>query len=82
MPIPADYPAFDSAEARLLFECKLEIEERWKNGEGAEPVHRLARAHPPLAKELYMFFADMLQTYVNPSSSLASAPPDEPRKPT
>ncbi|HEY4303505.1 MAG TPA: hypothetical protein VGM82_03515 [Gemmatimonadaceae bacterium] len=64
MPLPADYPAFESAEAKLLFECKLEIEELWMSGEDRRAVHRLARAHPTLGKELYFFFADMLEIHV------------------
>jgi hypothetical protein len=63
MPIPAEYPAFESAEARLLFECKLEIEELWMSGDDPHAVDRLARAHPELAKALYLFFAFMVETH-------------------
>lgn len=63
MPIPADYPAFESVEAKVLFECKLEIEEMWMSGEDPKAVHRLARAHPELAQALYLFFAFMVETH-------------------
>jgi len=63
MPIPADYPAFESTEARLLFECKLEIENMWTTGEDPRAVHRLARAHPQLSKDLYVFFASMIEAH-------------------
>ena len=64
MPLPTDYPAFESEEAKLLFECQLEIEELWMSSEDSRAVHRLARAHPALSKELYLFFADMVETHV------------------
>ncbi|HEY4304674.1 MAG TPA: hypothetical protein VGM82_09415 [Gemmatimonadaceae bacterium] len=73
MPIPPDYPPFESAEERLLFECKLEIEERWMSDEEPEAVHRLAREHPTLGKELYLFFADMLETHIEPLSRRPSS---------
>ncbi|HEY4130927.1 MAG TPA: hypothetical protein VGM50_09940 [Gemmatimonadaceae bacterium] len=63
MPLPADYPPFETAEAKLFFECKLEIEELWKSGEEPEAVHRLAGEHPQFSKELYLFFAFMIDTY-------------------
>lgn len=63
MPIPTDYPPFESAEAKLLFECKLEIEEM--SDEDPDAVHRLARAHPQLGKELYQFFAYMTDTHAD-----------------
>ena len=63
MPLPAEYPPFDTPEAKLLFECKLEIEELWKSGEDPEAVHRLARKHPELSKDLYLFFAFMSEVY-------------------
>ena len=73
MPIPADYPAFESAEAKLLFECKLEIEELWMSDEDPRAVDRLARAHPELAKELYLFFAHMMETHANNAKQVRSA---------
>ncbi|HEY4302824.1 MAG TPA: hypothetical protein VGM82_00040 [Gemmatimonadaceae bacterium] len=66
MPLPADYPAFESPEAKLLFECKLEIEEMWLSDEDPDAVHRLAGAHPQFAKELYEFFAYMADTHDAP----------------
>lgn len=63
MSMPTDHFVFESEEEKVLFACKLEIEESWMRGEGAAAVHRLARAHPAFSKELYLFFAFMLEVH-------------------
>ena len=59
----AAYWKIESPEDRLLFECKLEIEQAWMRGAGRATVHRLAAAHPELADELYEFFAFMVDAH-------------------
>lgn len=59
----AESAMVESAEAKLLFECKLEIEQAWMSGRDRGAVHRLAGAHPEVADELYEFFAFMVDTH-------------------
>jgi len=63
----AESAMVESGEAKLLFECKLEIEQAWMSGRDRGAVHRLAGAHPEVADELYEFFAFMVETHVGVS---------------
>ncbi|MEO7085830.1 MAG: hypothetical protein ABI442_21595 [Gemmatimonadaceae bacterium] len=47
MAIPEHGQTFDSADDKLRFECKPEIEQMWMSGEDPKAVHRLARAAFP-----------------------------------
>jgi hypothetical protein len=81
MPDTVDHPKFSADDETLLFTCKLEIEESWMSGDDRKAVHRLARTHPALAKELYDFFAWMIETHVGARRRESSAVTNEAPKP-